>query len=62
MGFPDGSEGKESACSARDLGLIPGVELPFSDVTSLRNKHWTYVLRFWNFPKRSIRAVFFRVF
>ena len=22
--FPGGSEGKESACSARDLGLIPG--------------------------------------
>ena len=24
MGFPGGSDGKESACSARDLGLIPG--------------------------------------
>ena len=24
MGFPGGSEGKVSACSARDLGLIPG--------------------------------------
>ena len=23
-GFPGGSEGKESACSAGDLGLIPG--------------------------------------
>ena len=23
-GFPGGSEGKESACSAEDLGLIPG--------------------------------------
>ena len=23
-GFPSGSEGKESACSAEDLGLIPG--------------------------------------
>ena len=24
MGFPAGSEDKESACNARDLGLIPG--------------------------------------
>ena len=24
MGFPGGSDGKESACKARDLGLIPG--------------------------------------
>ena len=24
MGFPCGSAGKESACNARDLGLIPG--------------------------------------
>ena len=23
MCFPDGSDGKESACNARDLGLIP---------------------------------------
>ena len=22
LGFPDGSDGKESACNARDLGLI----------------------------------------
>ena len=26
MGFPGGSEGKESACNARDLGSIPGSE------------------------------------
>ena len=25
MGFPCGSTGKESACSAGDLGLIPGL-------------------------------------
>ena len=25
-GFPGGSNGKESACSAGDLGLIPGLE------------------------------------
>ena len=24
MGFPDGSEGKVSACTVADLGLIPG--------------------------------------
>ena len=24
-GFPSGSDGKESACSAGDLGLIPGL-------------------------------------
>ena len=24
MGFPDGSDDKEFACNARDLGLIPG--------------------------------------
>ena len=27
-GFPDGSDGKESACSVGDLGLIPGSERP----------------------------------
>ena len=26
MGFPGSSDGKESACNARDLGLIPGLE------------------------------------
>ena len=25
MGFPDGSDGKEFACNAGDLGLIPGL-------------------------------------
>ena len=24
LGFPGGSDGKESACNARELGLIPG--------------------------------------
>ena len=24
-GFPDGSDSKESACNARELGLIPGL-------------------------------------
>ena len=26
MGFPGGSDNKESACNAEDLGLIPGLE------------------------------------
>ena len=26
MGFPSGSDGKESACNAGNLGLIPGSE------------------------------------
>ena len=26
MGFPGGSDGKESACNAGNLGLIPGSE------------------------------------
>ena len=26
LGFPDGSDGKESACKAGDPGLIPGSE------------------------------------
>ena len=25
LGFPGGSDGKASACNARDLGLIPGL-------------------------------------
>ena len=28
MGFPGGSDDKESACNARDLGSIPGLERP----------------------------------
>ena len=28
MGFPGDSDGKESACNAGDLGLIPGLERP----------------------------------
>ena len=26
MGFPGGSDGKESACNAGDLGVTPGLE------------------------------------
>ena len=25
LGFPDGSDGKESACNAGDLGSVPGL-------------------------------------
>ena len=28
LGFPGGSDGKESACNAEDLGLIPGFKDP----------------------------------
>ena len=31
QGFPDGSEGKESTCSAGDLGLIPVWEDPLEE-------------------------------
>ena len=27
MGFPDGANGKESACNARDMSLIPGSKI-----------------------------------
>ena len=33
MGFPGGSDGKESACSAGDLGLILGWEDPLREST-----------------------------
>ena len=32
MGFPDGSDGKESACNAEDAGLIPGLERSAGEV------------------------------
>ena len=31
LGFPCGSAGKESACNARDLGLIPGLRRSFGE-------------------------------
>ena len=31
MGFPDGSDSKESVCSTGDLGLIPGWEDPLEE-------------------------------
>ena len=32
MGFPDGSDSKESACNTRDLSIIPGLEDPLRNV------------------------------
>ena len=34
MGFPPSSAGKESACNAEDLGLIPGLEDPMEKGTA----------------------------
>ena len=31
LGFPGGSDGKESACNAGDLGLIPGIRRPLGE-------------------------------
>ena len=33
LGFPDGSDGKESACNVGDAGLIPGREDPLKKRT-----------------------------
>ena len=56
MGFPDGSDNKESACKAEDLGLIPGLRrswskkqnemfllLNFSLILSTRGKKKIYI-------------------
>ena len=32
MGFPGGSDGKESACNVGDLGLIPGLGRSLGEV------------------------------
>ena len=34
MGFPGGSDGKESACNVGDLGLIPGLGIPSGEGNS----------------------------
>ena len=34
VGFPDGSAGKKSTCSVRDLGSIPGLEDPLEKETA----------------------------
>ena len=40
MGFPGGSDGKETACNAGDLGLIPGLgRSPGGGHDSLENPH-----------------------
>ena len=46
MGFPGGSHGKESACNAGDLGLIPGLGRFPGEVHGQRslagNSPWDY--------------------
>ena len=34
MGFPGGSDDKESTCNAGDLGSIPGVDDPLEDMAT----------------------------
>ena len=34
MGFPRGSDGKESACNIRDLGCIPGWDDPLEGMAT----------------------------
>ena len=40
MGFPGGSEGKESACSAGDLGSVPGLERSGGVITHSSTLTW----------------------
>ena len=42
MGFPGGSDGKESACNAGDLGSIPGSEISPGERNSnpLQYSYW----------------------
>ena len=40
MGFPGGSAGKESACNAGDLGLIPGWEDPLEKGKATHPVFW----------------------
>ena len=37
MGFPDGSEGKASACNSGDLGLIPGWDDPLEEEMAIHS-------------------------
>ena len=37
LGFPNGSDGQESACNAGDLGLIPGQEDPLKRMATHSN-------------------------
>ena len=39
MGFPGGSAGKESACSVRDLGSIPGLGISPGEGNSYPLQH-----------------------
>ena len=53
MGFPGGSDGKESACNAENLGLIPGLE------RSLGEGHDTpFQYSFLEYPRQSSLALY----
>jgi len=42
LGFPDGSDSKESVCNVGDLGSIPGLEDPLEEgmATHFSNLAW----------------------
>ena len=42
MGFPGGSDGKESASNVGDLGLIPGLEDPLEKGTAAHSSILTW--------------------
>ena len=44
-GFPGGSDGKESACIAGDLGLILGLEVPLEKGTATHS-----IILAWRIP------------
>ena len=47
VGFPGVSDGKESACSAEDLGSIPGLEDPLEEGMA------THSILIWGLPCSS---------
>ena len=46
VGFPGGSDGKESASSAEDLGLIPGWEDPLEKEMATH-----FIILAWEIPR-----------
>ena len=44
LGFPCGSAGKESACNAGDLGLIPGLKRSLGEGKGYSDFHFLYTL------------------
>ena len=44
LGYPDGSDGKESSCKAEDLGLIPGLgRSPGDGILQARILEWVSI-------------------